>query len=102
MNESLVVVTLSKIIVYIRPTWQIRLQNMVVVTSYFIKQTPYCPQCFQQMHGVLPDNQNPSLTQRRTKESSSLDYDELHYKIRTMQASRILRNSVSTLTASLM
>jgi len=29
----------SKIIVYIRPVWQIGLQNMVVVTSYFIKQS---------------------------------------------------------------
>jgi len=31
--------TFSKIIIYIRPIWQIRLQNIVVVISYFIKQS---------------------------------------------------------------
>jgi len=31
--------TFSKIIVYIRPRWQVRLQDMVLVVSYVIKQS---------------------------------------------------------------
>jgi len=51
--------TFSKVTLCIRPIWQIRLQNMVMVMSYFIKQSVL--NVFS--NGVLLDDQKPMLTQ---------------------------------------
>jgi len=46
----------------IRSIWQISLQNMVMVTSYFIKQSVPVSSAIADMHGVLLlEDQKPSL-----------------------------------------
>jgi len=80
----------------IRSIWEISLQNMVMVTSYFIKQS--VPSVFTNSRYawcVITGGQKPSLTQQRGKESSQLQSAAVQNPNHAGKQNVILANTVA-------